>query len=507
MLLLAQVGALMVGWPRRLGAELLTEAGLHWRLADWDRVLLASVTSLLAACPSAVPDPGQFAVVNADTAPGDASGVAGGEPEPAADDTTAQAGDTPARAGDTLTDASTGADGEVAADTGTPSDSSGCAGPADTVATAVPWATAIAAGGRHTCAIRADASATCWGYNASGQLGIGTGSKGTGGAEKLPQAVIALSKVTTLEVGDNFTCALHSGGPGGSPAACWGSRFSGQTGNGDNSGDALVPETVLGLTDAVQLALGTQNAMVVKKDKSLWGWGANYGGQLQQGNLQNQNSPVLVPTLSGASQLCAGDRHVCALILPAGKVWCWGRSPDGQVANGKIGDNSGLYNPAEVANLPPVVAIGCGDQHTCAFDSDGKTWCWGKNLSSELGIGGTSEGVAQPAPVKGLTDTLAVAAGQSHTCAVRKTGAVVCWGDNDEGEAGQSVLGKDVLAPASVVLPALALGVACGRDHSCALVQGGAVWCWGRNSEGQLGNGALIGGSAPGVVSGSSAGQ
>ncbi len=361
-----------------------------------------------------------------------------------------------------------------------------------------PWAKAIAAGGDTSCAIRPDSSVVCWGDNGSGQLGIGINSKDY--IETTPQAVVGLVAVDGVALGSTHACALHDGGK----VSCWGDRFNGKTGNGDNGGKALAPEPAKGLTDALSIATGSETSFAVRKGATLWGWGSGTGDPFATGKYTASTLPTQVMGgVLGVQKACGGYYHTCALAIGTGKVTCWGRNPDGQIGNGVIGDGNSAEPPTLVAGLPAVVDIACGHYHTCAWDAAGKTWCWGKNLSSQLGQGGYSQGIATPVAVKNLTDTQQLSGGQGHSCAVRKTGAVVCWGDNEEGESGQANFAKDVDLPSPIPLPAKVKAVACGTDHSCALLENGAVYCWGDGSDGQLGNGGKVDAEVPVAVAGS----
>src|SRR5690554_675797 len=92
-------------------------------------------------------------------------------------------------------------------------------------------------------------------------------------------------------------------------------------------------------------------------------------------------------------------------------------------------------------------------------------------------------------PFDGVVD---VAAGLAHSCAVTGAGAVYCWGSNEYGQLGDGS-SMDRVTPVQVTgLDSGMQAVSVGRDHSCALSQGGAVWCWGRNSFGQLGDGTTV---------------
>ncbi|MBI5610640.1 MAG: hypothetical protein HY902_17320 [Deltaproteobacteria bacterium] len=359
------------------------------------------------------------------------------------------------------------------------------------------WAVGIAAGGNHSCALRGNGTLSCWGANGEGQLGNGTTS-GPLYYEKIPQEVAMLTKVSSVELGDTHSCAVWGGGK----LSCWGDRFSGKTGSGDNSGSATTPESAGTITDALAVTCGNQNGLAIRAGLTLWGWGGNSGNAFLTGDFTQKNSPVLVQGVLGSSAVCAGSSHVCALAASDGTVRCWGRSGDGEVGNGKIGDLNEVYPPSDVG-LTGIVGLACGDYHTCGWDAAGKLCCLGKNLSSQLGLGAYSAGAAVPVATKSISDVKAVAGGQGHTCAVTKAGAVLCWGSNDDGQAGQIASSADINFPTAVDIGGKSLGVACGTNHSCAVRDDGAVLCWGRNSNGQLGNNSTSSGGTPVLVVGS----
>ncbi len=357
-----------------------------------------------------------------------------------------------------------------------------------------PWAIAIAAGGRHSCAVHPDGTASCWGNSSQGQVGGGT----TSDKVLQPKAVASLSAVAMLVAGNSHTCAVHGGGK----VSCWGDRFGGQTGNGDNNGYAVVPEAAGTITDALRVAAGTYTSLAVRKGLTLWGWGNNNGGQMLNGTLQSQKSPVQVAPVLDVKRVCAGDHHACAMHSD-GAVECWGRNTDGQVGHGTAVYDSPPLPAGVVTGLPAVTDIACGDNHTCAWNATGKAWCWGKNSSGQLSTGDySSQPVGSPVTVGGLSDVAMLAAGQGHTCAVRKTGQVACWGNNDKGQAGASGSGS-VYVPQQIDIGGMATAVTTGTDHACALREDGAVLCWGNNSNGQLGNGGTGMSATPVVVTGS----
>jgi alpha-tubulin suppressor-like RCC1 family protein len=167
-----------------------------------------------------------------------------------------------------------------------------------------------------------------------------------------------------------------------------------------------------------------------------------------------------------------------------------GSNEFGQIGNGAGGVGApDVTDPAQgvVINLTDVVAIAAGNFHTCALQVIGSVRCWGDNVVGQLG--NDFDGSFQPAPVRvqGLTDVVAIAAGLGHVCAVRIGGTVHCWGDNFLGQVGSQ---NDFFVGTPFQLSDItnAVGIAAGREHSCALLVNGRAKCWGRNDEGQLGN-------------------
>lgn len=234
------------------------------------------------------------------------------------------------------------------------------------------------------------------------------------------------------------------------------------------------------------LALGSAHACVLTKINSVQCWGWNQSGQLGNGETNDSSVPKDVMLPAGVfNQVVAGDSHTCALASD-GRLFCWGNNSSGQVGNGS--KNTQLV-PAQVTGIAgQIVSVTAGALHTCAVTQDGLAYCWGNNLTGQLGVdtGGASD---VPVLVPGLSGVQSIAAGGSHTCALTQTGPVQCWGANASGQLGNNQ--KDN-SPTPVTVSGLEgiTAITAGQEHTCALTAAGGVKCWGANAAGQLGSGS-----------------
>ena len=208
-------------------------------------------------------------------------------------------------------------------------------------------------------------------------------------------------------------------------------------------------------------------------------------------------SPVIVSTVQpsktlGIKQVVVGMSHACALT-DAGEIYCWGDNASGQLGN----SDSTLANSSSPVRVTGVVAtsIAAGRDHTCALVADGTIYCWGSNSNGQLGTGDTSYLFsATPRLVSGISNATNIATGAMHACAVVDNGAVKCWGTGAKFRLGlaSSYAQNDVSTPTSVAgLSGLTVvQVSAGTSQSCVLLNTKAVKCWGDNATGQLGAGA-----------------
>ncbi|HEY2899879.1 MAG TPA: HYR domain-containing protein [Polyangia bacterium] len=345
------------------------------------------------------------------------------------------------------------------------------------------------------CAVRATGDVVCWGSGPYGQLG-----NGHGGIFPVPTAVSGLSDAVGITAGYIHSCAVRADGT----AACWGAGAEGELGNGDWTGiphsvvapeQALVnlfpatpvPVAVSGLSDVVSVAAGWASTFAIRSTGAVAGWGSSYFGQLGYGGNGFVPSPVGVAGLTGAVSIAGGARHACA-VRDSGEVDCWGEDEYGQLGNA-ISDNTTFDLPAAVPGLSDGVSVAAGQDHTCAIRRTGEVACWGHNSWGELGDGTTNDS-AVPVLVSGLSDAVGIGAGGEQTCAVRANGQVVCWGRGDGAELGNGTVPfSPTPTPVTVLDLSDAIAVAVGEMHTCALRANGQVVCWGYDLFGDIGDG------------------
>lgn len=393
--------------------------------------------------------------------------------------------------------------------------------------------TALAAGVGHSCAVLSEASVKCWGRNSDGQLGQGdTITRGDGPGEmgaSLPAVDLGSGKkVISISSRYYHSCVLLEDGI----VKCWGANKDGQLGLGDRDirGDdpgemgMALPLVDLGSGVSVNaISVGGYHTCALLSDGKIKCWGRNGNGQLGLGNIDSWGAKPgemgdslpavdLGPGFTATAVHC-GAHHTCALLLD-GSVKCWGANSLGQLGLGDM-NHRGDDLSEMGTNLPTVnlgtgaiaVAIAIGGYHSCALLQTGQVKCWGYNTFGTLGLGNTitpgdgsgEMGDSLP-PVELGAKAEAIAAGGSMICALLETGALKCWGLNDAGQLGlgnKVNMGDDSGEMGNALLPVdLGVGmkvaaVVMGEYHVCARLENGFVKCWGANTNGQLGLGDI----------------
>jgi alpha-tubulin suppressor-like RCC1 family protein len=357
---------------------------------------------------------------------------------------------------------------------------------------------AVASGARHSCAIRGPA-VTCWGNNSYGQLGGSSRAVDGGTGSSSPELGAA---PTALAAGGRHTCATVAGE--GGQVACWGDNAHGQLGVGSTQ-PAQSHVIAFGTGHLIMsISAGLNHTCVVDNDDggatrsgAVRCWGDSHLGQLglPDTSAGAATSPSGFPAvaLGGARAVAvsAGAYHTCAL-LENGALTCWGWNDYLQIGTGNGGEV-----PSTVAVGGPVHAVAAGGFQTCAILDGGTVKCWGQDDAGQTGVRTKVRLDTSPTPVDlghGRT-ARSISVGTSHACALLDDFSVKCWGLNLDGELGLGdSRNRGADGPLGDALPRVGLGqdpvsmISAGANHTCA-IQGADVKCWGSNESGRLGVG------------------
>ncbi len=335
----------------------------------------------------------------------------------------------------------------------------------------------------HTCARRQVGDVLCWGKNTYGQLGDGRRED----SERLVK-VAGLEDAAELAVGRDFSCARRRAGT----VICWGNNEDGQLGDGRGlkpGALSLRPTNVAGLSGVTALTAGEYHACALLRGGAVKCWGNGGNGQIGRDSQRAYGTPLSIERLNKIVGIASGTGHVCALES-VGVVKCWGRNTEGQLGDGKSGSR---IKPVTVAGLENAVELASGHRHTCARQRSGRVWCWGDNVSGQLGAGaGRETKRGTPVEVTGLRSVVQLAAGSEHTCARLESGRVVCWGGNGSSQLGHKSSVTRRPTPTAVRGMADAVDLSLGAKHTCAVRKTGKVACWGDTEYGALGPHRLI---------------
>lgn len=375
----------------------------------------------------------------------------------------------------------------------------------------------IDVGNYHVCANSYAGAGYCWGKNDFGALGNGTNNNKNSPFEVNNTGVLAGKKIVGTSAGYNHTCVIDDDGR----VYCWGYNSQGQLGNGASGTTnnpyptAVVTSGPLSSRKVIKVNGGDSHTCAVTADGNVYCWGGNNYGQLGIGGTTSSFVPVEID-MSGVTagknfvDVSAGYAHTCALASD-GTAYCWGFNGHGQ-----LGDNSPTLAdstvPVRIANGLLFKQISAGDEHTCGVTTTNRIYCWGYNQQGQVGNGSlvdtrTPTAVDTSGVLAGLAASK-VAAGYRHTCALAGQDAY-CWGNNDAGQLGSNEVFVTHTTPVAVIKTGVLSGkalsdIATGRYSSCAVATpgtGGNVFCWGKNDDGQLGDGKQpVDSSVPSLV-------
>lgn len=363
------------------------------------------------------------------------------------------------------------------------------------------------------------------------------GTSATASALVLARLFISGSgAVSTFDAGDDLSCGIITLGHG----FCWGLNNHGQVGavadsvcfpsitSSTSATDttkiaalpcSINPKALLTSLEFSAVSAGDSSACGISLSGQAMCWGRGTHGEIGNGSVGNRGAPAVVTTALKFSSISVGGAHACALTT-TNAAYCWGMDSLGQ-----LGDFRTINSTTPIPVLDPVTrnfapaifaSISAGYRHTCAVAADGTGYCWGDNAFGQLGAGAQGGFSDVPVQVAGGLRFSSISAGGDHSCGISTSGAAFCWGSNQDGQLGNGGVGGVSVAPVAVsggltysrisastgtrsTTPPDSLGVSHrykeGSGHTCGLTTSGAIFCWGDDSDLQIGRGPFSGGS------------
>lgn len=390
----------------------------------------------------------------------------------------------------------------------------------------------VVAGIYHTCALLDDNTVKCWGDNAYGQLGIGSnvdqGDNGGEMGDSLQTVDLgSVSYPVSIHTKGYHTCAIFNNGG----LKCWGYNAHGQLGLGNSAhrgdgggemGDNL-PFIDFGGGSIVSIDMSDRTTCIVNNSGELKCWGDNGFGQLgientdRIGNNASEMGTNLASVDLGSGRtavMVSSATYSTCVLLDNSTVKCWGND---EVGNLGLEMNAYGDHPSEtVASLSNIDLgtghyakdIFAGRYHVCAILMDNSMKCFGYGNSGRLGYGNTGNQGDNPNEMGDNLGFVDLGAGlyatqghggSSHSCAVLNSGAVKCWGDGANGRRGSgnqadrgdgaNEMGNN-LASVNLGVGVTAQKLEIGDNFTCILQNDNQIKCWGHNGSGRLGIGS-----------------
>jgi alpha-tubulin suppressor-like RCC1 family protein len=378
----------------------------------------------------------------------------------------------------------------------------------------VPQFTHLATGELHTCGITGRAEVFCWGMSEHGEVGPASGLQdcsarfGPGITCSLVPVRSSNLRAVAITAGFMYTCALEAQGD----AYCWGANSTGEAGTGTQS-EGPTPKLVVGGHQFTQLVAGRTHTCGITVSRDAYCWGSDRTGALGAGSVSQESctlfqypcsrTPRLVAGDHQWAQLSASDRSTCG-ITTSGDLYCWGLD---------VGGDDGLYcqssanltgctrTPKHFSEAKRYRAIGVSNVHRCEQSLDGTLECWGANYWGAFGNGTAMVSSATPVAAGGGGPYASFGATRDGVCALTADARARCWGRGTDGQIGNGTM-QDALTPADVRGDHrfVALASSASSDVVCGIASTGRAYCWGRGNFGQLGDGRFMSSSEPVLV-------
>ena len=345
-----------------------------------------------------------------------------------------------------------------------------------------------------------------WGDGTLGQIGDGTHH-----SRSEPVAAARNPSWLVLDAGDSHSCAIDVV----LALYCWGDGQAGQIGDGAQVSRTVPTKVGISNDWTVVSAGGFGGALPsgdprtgatcgIRRPGSLYCWGTGPVGT----GASTSTTPVQVGVDSDWTIVSTGAFHACG--IRAGALYCWGNNDRGQLGDGTVISEP---TPVRIGTDSDWNSISASfSAHTCGIRAAGELYCWGANGTGQLGDGTTIDR-AVPTRIGTATDWKLVSTGGSgsydsaglpadnvytgHSCGIRRAafGALYCWGENLVGEVGDGTT-TERDTPTRESTNGVWKSLTTGPNLTCGIqTTEGNLFCWGRGD--LLGNGTNTSSSVP----------
>lgn len=263
----------------------------------------------------------------------------------------------------------------------------------------------------------------------------------------------------------------------------WGANYNGELGDGTYQIRPTISQ-IGTASNWLTISTGTEHTIAIKTDGTLWAWGSNNSGQLGDGTTVKKNTPIQIGT-DNDWQSVSTKGFTSFAIKNNGTLWGWGQNNISNVGLGFYSLN--ITVPTQVGTETNWKNIYAGFDITVAIKTDNTLWAWGSNLYGKIGIGGFTGNYLSPIQIGTDTDWKEVSTGY-HTLALKQNGTMWAWGNNSYGELGDNTTtNKDL--PVQIGSDTDWLNIYATTYSSYGIKNDGTLWTWGSNTNYEMGNG------------------
>ena len=283
---------------------------------------------------------------------------------------------------------------------------------------------------------------------------------------------------------------------GGTRLWSWGGRAGYGNGDGTTITRKLGTREFYNAIDWCQVNIGRRSGSAINSSGELWSWAHNLCAMLGDGTTTSRCSPVReISSSTDWCQVSSGDCHSVA-VKTSNELWTWGSGNCGSLGNGTTVSRCSPVR--EISSSTDWCKVSAGGQKVLAVKTSGQLWSWGNNNCGHLGDGTTVSRCSPVREISSSADWCQVSAGECHSAAIKTTGQIWAWGSNNCGQLGDGTTVSKCSPVREFCSATDWCGVAAGGyGHTVGIKTSGQVWSWGRGQDGRLGDGTTINKCSP----------